>query len=89
MFVARAASALGEIAGSDKIAPMWQLLLDDKSKAKNIILKIQERFKFYNHEIFHSPPVEDEINSDSSNSSNTFNFYESVGNLNAGDSTWT
>jgi hypothetical protein len=80
-----AADALGEIANSDKIAQVWQFLLNNKSEAKNIILKIQERFKFYNHDLFHSLPVEDDINSDSSNSSKTFIFNESVGNVNAGD----
>ena len=58
------ASALGKIASSDKLAEIWQLVKNDSNSAIDIILKIQERCKFYNHDIFHSPLVEDDKNSD-------------------------
>ncbi|MDJ0734455.1 MAG: HEAT repeat domain-containing protein [Nostocaceae cyanobacterium] len=83
------ASVLGQIAGSDKITKVWQFLLNDTYEAINIILNIQERCKFYNHDIFHSPPVEEDKKSDSSTSSTTFIFQEAVGNVNAGDTTIT
>ncbi len=55
-----AASALGEIGDSEILSRMWKLQLTGVDDAKNAISKIQERYKFYNHEIFHSPPVEKE-----------------------------
>ncbi|RCJ38347.1 hypothetical protein A6770_13435 [Nostoc minutum NIES-26] len=56
------AEALGEIAGSEVLHNIWELQLKtpswDKSEA---ISKIQERCKFYNHEIFYSA-LDEEIN---------------------------
>ena len=55
-----AEDALKNKAGSDKIGQMWRLLQNDISDTKNIIVNIQNRCKFYNHDIFHSPQVENE-----------------------------
>ncbi len=63
---------------------MWELFLNGTDEAKDIILKIQERYKFYNHEIFHSPPIEDEQKSTNSTSSN-ITIQGNIGNLNTGD----
>jgi HEAT repeat protein/DNA polymerase III delta prime subunit len=60
----RAAEALGEIGSSERLFYLSKLLLARVDYAENAILKIQERYKFYNHEIFHSPPVEEENQSD-------------------------
>ncbi|MFN6581063.1 MAG: HEAT repeat domain-containing protein [Aulosira sp. ZfuVER01] len=54
----RAADALGEICSSEVLPQMWKLRLTGVNSAKNIISKIQERYKFYNHEIFHSASIE-------------------------------
>jgi hypothetical protein len=63
---------------------MQKILLVATYEIKNTILKIQERCKFYNHEIFHSPLIEDETEN-KSQSTTTNNFYAPVGNFNAGD----
>ncbi|MGH8002335.1 MAG: HEAT repeat domain-containing protein [Brasilonema sp.] len=52
-----AASALGEIGNSKILYRMWELRLTRVYNTEGVILKIQERCKFYNYEIFHSPPV--------------------------------
>ncbi|MBW4593197.1 MAG: HEAT repeat domain-containing protein [Brasilonema angustatum HA4187-MV1] len=51
-----AASALGNIAGSEIMLSIWKLRIAGAEYTRDIILKIQERCKFYNNEIFHSPP---------------------------------
>jgi len=81
-----AANALGEIGDYEILPHLWQLRLTGVDHAKNAISKIQERYKFYNHEIFLSPPVEEETKTESetSKSSNIYNI-NSVGNLNTGD----
>ena len=81
----RTADALGKIAGSDKIAQMWELFHNGTSEAKDIISKIQERCKFYNHNIFHSPAIEDDKNLNIHTSSYINNFYGNVGNVNTSD----
>ncbi|MBD2210679.1 HEAT repeat domain-containing protein [Nostoc linckia FACHB-104] len=53
-----AAEALGKIGSSEILPEIWQLRLAGVNIAKNIISKIQERYKFYNHEIFHSASIE-------------------------------
>ncbi|MBR8837738.1 MAG: HEAT repeat domain-containing protein, partial [Stigonema ocellatum SAG 48.90 = DSM 106950] len=50
----RAAYALGEIGSSEILPRMWEVRLAGVGVAKDVISKIQERSKFYNHEIFHS-----------------------------------
>lgn len=60
----RAAEALGQIGDSEILSRMWELRLTRLYDTENVILKIQERCKFYNHDIFHSPPVEEENQSD-------------------------
>ncbi|BAY43468.1 hypothetical protein SAMD00079811_10480 [Scytonema sp. HK-05] len=52
-----AASALGNIADSEILSRLWELRLNGIEETRNTILKIQEGCKFYNHEIFNSPPV--------------------------------
>jgi HEAT repeat protein/CHAT domain-containing protein len=53
-----AAYALGEICSSEILPEMSQLRLIGVDSAKYVISKIQERYKFYNHEIFHSASIE-------------------------------
>ncbi|MBD2501766.1 HEAT repeat domain-containing protein [Anabaena azotica] len=60
----RAAEALGRIAGADQINKMWNLLLDGTYQTEDIILKIQQRCKFYNYDIFHSPQREEQKEND-------------------------
>jgi HEAT repeat protein/uncharacterized membrane protein/energy-coupling factor transporter ATP-binding protein EcfA2 len=44
-----------------KFLPIMQsLLLIATNEMKELILTVQNKYKFYNHEIFHSPPIEDE-----------------------------
>ncbi|PAX60640.1 HEAT repeat domain-containing protein [Brunnivagina elsteri] len=77
------AEALVKIATYDILYQMWKFLLSGVYEAKDIILKIQENYKFYNHEIFDSPPVEDETEN-KSQSTTTNNFYAPVGIVNTG-----
>ncbi|MDJ0732863.1 MAG: hypothetical protein QNJ47_02060 [Nostocaceae cyanobacterium] len=92
-FVRRsAADALVKIADSDIITQMWQLLLFGVEETKDIILKIQELCKFYNHEIFHFPPVVEEQNIDSSSPNQPINIHtpklimqEPINNFKFGD----
>ena len=59
-------------------------------KILDTISYIQGRYKFYNHDIFHSLPVTNEdLKSMSENSKyqHQFNFHGQVGNFNAGDTT--
>ncbi|NMG11397.1 HEAT repeat domain-containing protein, partial [Brasilonema sp. UFV-L1] len=82
----RAADALGEIGDSEILSRLWELRLTGVDYAENVISKIQERYKFYNHEIFHSLPVEEETKTESQTSkSSTYIFHQSVGNVNTGD----
>ncbi|MBD2207496.1 HEAT repeat domain-containing protein [Calothrix sp. FACHB-1219] len=60
-----AASALGEIYSSEILPQMWKLRLAGVDYAKNVISKIQERYKFYNHEIFHSPSIKNATQTES------------------------
>ncbi|BAY10565.1 HEAT repeat domain-containing protein [Calothrix sp. NIES-2098] len=53
-----ATEALGEISSSEILPEMWKLRLTGVDDAKHVISKIQERYKFYNHKIFHSPSIE-------------------------------
>ncbi len=53
-------------------------------QALRAIIGIQERCKFYNHEIFHSQPVEED-KSNNSTLPNINNFYAPVGIVNSGD----
>ncbi len=53
-----ATQALGENCSSEILPEMWKLRLTGVDDAKYVISKIQERYKFYNHEIFHSPSIE-------------------------------
>ncbi|MEH1849289.1 MAG: HEAT repeat domain-containing protein, partial [Nostoc sp.] len=71
----RAAEALGKIAGSEVLHYIWELQLKTPSGDKsNVISKIQERCKFYNHEIFYSVLNEEINNTDPlTNSINTLN----------------
>ena len=83
-----AASALGQIGDSEILSRMWELRtgLHYTLYAMYAISEIQERCKFYNHEIFHSPPVEEETKTESEISkSSTYIFHQPVGNLNTGD----
>ncbi|KAB8321329.1 HEAT repeat domain-containing protein [Tolypothrix campylonemoides VB511288] len=81
-----AADALGKIGNSEILSRMWELRLTRVYDTKDVILKIQERCKFYNHEIFLFPLVEEETKTESetSKSSNTY-IIKRVGNLNTGD----
>jgi predicted NACHT family NTPase len=69
-------------ASSAIICRLWEVLLSEVNEAKDIILRIQERCKFYNHEIFHSPPVEDETENKYQPIIN--NFHGEVGIVNTG-----
>ncbi|MBN4000705.1 HEAT repeat domain-containing protein [Nostoc sp. LPT] len=61
----RAAKALGEIAGSEVLRQIWELQLKTASwYQSNAISKIQERCKFYNHEICYSVLNEETNNAD-------------------------
>ncbi|MBD2357322.1 HEAT repeat domain-containing protein [Tolypothrix sp. FACHB-123] len=60
-----AARALGEIGSSEMLSEMWKLRLTGVDNAKNIISNIQERYKFYNHEIFHSASIENATQTES------------------------
>ncbi len=53
-----AAEALGEICSSEIFPEMWKLRLAGVDDAEDVISKIQERYKFYNHEIFHYASIE-------------------------------
>ena len=64
-----AVDALGNIAGSDKITQLWELFHNDTSDAKYVILEIQDRCKFYNHDIFYISLVEDDQEEDLSTDS--------------------
>ncbi|NMG18649.1 HEAT repeat domain-containing protein [Brasilonema bromeliae] len=82
----QAADALGKIAGSKVLCQIWELQLKTPSWDKSdAISKIQERCKFYNHEIFHSPPVEEETKTKSETSKSSTYIIQRVGNLNTGD----
>ncbi|NMG21057.1 HEAT repeat domain-containing protein [Brasilonema bromeliae] len=48
-----------EIVVSKFLPQMQELLLVAIYEMKDLILQIQEIYKFYNHEIFHSPPIEE------------------------------
>ncbi|MGJ5676758.1 MAG: HEAT repeat domain-containing protein [Nostochopsis sp.] len=71
----KAADALGKIASSKVLFQIWELQLKTPSWDKsNAISKIQERCKFYNHEIFYSALDEEINNADPLNNSlNTLN----------------
>nr|MDJ0678006.1 HEAT repeat domain-containing protein [Calothrix sp. MO_167.B42] len=43
---------------------IWEVILNANFEPKSMIIKIQEQCLFYNYNIFHSPPVEDDKNSD-------------------------
>ncbi|GAB1540027.1 hypothetical protein NUACC21_26960 [Scytonema sp. NUACC21] len=60
-----AAYALGETGSSEILSPIWQLRLNGVDNAKNIISEIQERYKFYNHELFHSPLIQEATKTES------------------------
>jgi predicted NACHT family NTPase len=77
-----AAYVLGNVASDVNISQMYNLLLNGVDATNNIILKIQNRCKFYNHEIFHSPPIEDETENKSQSIINHFNG--EVGIVNTG-----
>jgi HEAT repeat protein len=80
-----AADALGQIGDSEILSRMWELRTG-LHYTLYAISEIQERCKFYNHEIFHSPPVEEETKTESEISkSSTYIFHQPVGNLNTGD----
>lgn len=68
----KAALALKNNASSNILSQMWQMLLSDTFNTKDIILRIQNRCHYYNHEIFHSPPIEDNNNSQPSQIINDF-----------------
>ncbi|MEH2422139.1 MAG: HEAT repeat domain-containing protein [Nostoc sp.] len=70
-----AAEALKKIAGSEVLHNIWELQLETPSLEKrDIISTIQERCKFYNHEIFYSALNEKINNADPLTSSlNTLN----------------
>jgi HEAT repeat protein/energy-coupling factor transporter ATP-binding protein EcfA2 len=53
-----AADALGQIGSSEILPKIWKLRLTGVDDTKDVISKIQERYRFYNHEIFHSPSIE-------------------------------
>ena len=38
---------------------MQNLLLIAKNEMKDLILDVQTKYKYYNHEIFYSPPIEE------------------------------
>ncbi|MBW4625249.1 MAG: HEAT repeat domain-containing protein [Brasilonema octagenarum HA4186-MV1] len=80
-----AADALGKIGDSEILSQMWKLQLTKAYDTESVILKIQQRCKFYNHEIFHSPPVEEETKTKSETSKSLTYIIERVGNLNTGD----
>ncbi|GJD22602.1 hypothetical protein RIVM261_075580 [Rivularia sp. IAM M-261] len=63
---------------------MWDILLNGQYNAKNIILNIQERYKFYNHDIFHCPSVEETSKTNPPNCPNNNIFYGDVGAVNTG-----
>ncbi|MBD2578088.1 HEAT repeat domain-containing protein [Oscillatoria sp. FACHB-1406] len=73
-----AAESLGNIAPDRVLPQMWELLLRQKYDTTEIIEKIQERCKFYNYPLFHSPPVEDAKATQSEPSSVQMNFYGNV-----------
>lgn len=84
----RAAEALKNMACSENLPQMWQLLLAGQNEVKKIILNIQERYKFYNYEIFNYYIVEEnKTESQPYNLQNTYNFYGNAGILNTGDVT--
>ncbi|MEH2128935.1 HEAT repeat domain-containing protein [Nostoc sp.] len=70
-----AAFALGEIAGSEVLHYIWELQLKTPSEDKSdAISKIQDRCKFYNHEVCYSVLNEETNNAELSTSfPNTFN----------------
>ncbi|MBD2514033.1 HEAT repeat domain-containing protein, partial [Nostoc sp. FACHB-973] len=70
-----AAEALGKIAGSEVLHYIWELQLKIPSQYKSdAISKIQERYKFYNHEIFYTVLNEETNSADPLTSSlNTLN----------------
>jgi predicted NACHT family NTPase len=70
-------------ASSAILCSLWKVLLSEVDEAKDIILRIQERYKFYNHEIFHSPPLVEETEN-KSQATTTNNFYGEVGIVNTG-----
>ncbi|QDL10900.1 hypothetical protein DP113_25945 [Brasilonema octagenarum UFV-E1] len=74
-----------EVVESKFIPQMQNLLLVAIYEMKDLILEIQERCKFYNHKIFHSPPVEEEIKTKSETSKSSTYIIQRVGNLNTGD----
>ncbi|MDZ8226789.1 HEAT repeat domain-containing protein, partial [Nostoc sp. ChiVER01] len=82
-----AAEALGEIAGSEVLHHIWKLQLKTPSQDKSdAISKIQERCKFYNHEICDSVLNEKRNNADLTSSQNTphttINNYMTENNFN-------
>ncbi len=82
-----AAFTLGKIASSELLFCLTERLKTTvETYLLDTIFAIQERCKFYNHEIFHSPPVEEETKTKSEISkSSTYIFHQPVGNLNTGD----
>jgi hypothetical protein len=70
-----AAEALGNIASSELLSRVWELRLTTATYyTSEIISKIQARYKFYNHEKFHSPLPEEKPNVDPlSHTLNTLN----------------
>ncbi|RUS92788.1 hypothetical protein DSM106972_098070 [Dulcicalothrix desertica PCC 7102] len=76
-----AAISLGKIATDSNLSQLWNMLLNKNYReygfVQDIISQIQERYKFYNYEIFRSPLVFDSNKIDlvNSQSSITHNYY--------------
>ncbi len=50
---------IGEIIEYEFLPQMQNLLLIAKNEMKDLILDVQTKYKYYNHEIFYSPPIEE------------------------------
>ncbi|NJM74148.1 MAG: NACHT domain-containing protein [Scytonema sp. RU_4_4] len=54
-----AAKTLRNIASYKALSHLWQMQREGKEDVVHTIGAIQERCKFYNHQLFHSPPIEE------------------------------
>jgi|GEM_PF-2553950 len=70
---------LGKVANEQAISALKISLYDPEYgvfwRIAEALNKIQERCKFYNHEIFHSPPVEEEASTDLLSNNRIINVY--------------
>ncbi|MGB3761024.1 MAG: HEAT repeat domain-containing protein [Rivularia sp. (in: cyanobacteria)] len=76
---------IGEIIEEKFLPQMQNLLLIAKNEMKDLILDVQTKYKYYNHEIFRSPPVKEDNSNNSNSTTNIFNA--PIGIVNTGDTT--